>query len=169
MTQCALAASGFGARLETRSLDQRLAHAQNVCLSPALRRLSGCMNRYGAGGMRSERMSAHAAASVAAATAGCLPGPTAHVERFMARRALFTSRASSHDPGANLPYHGTTVSFEWQLRQARARMAATGAGTPTLASIVCHRCTGGLTTSIPGANWRAAIPTAIVAAAAAAR
>ena len=166
MTHCAIIAARLGARRDSSSWDEWLAQSQKIRWSTALKRLSGCMSRYEASGIRLERMSAQAAASVPAAVPGWRPGPTAHVERFMARRARCTSRASSHDPGASLPYQGTTVSFEWQFRQARAKMADTAAGTSTLASIVCHCWTGGLSTPIPGVNWRITRHGAIVAASA---
>ena len=92
--------------------------------------------------MRSERTSAQAAASVAAAIAGLRPAPVAHVERFIAVRALETSRAIIHPIGATRAYHGHAVSSEWQFRQARARIAATGGGTLTLTSNDCQLCTG---------------------------
>ncbi len=91
--------------------------------------------------MRPDLTSAHPAIRIPAPNAGDFP---VHSEKFMACRAMATSRSSSNDIGGILPYQGRRVSFEWQSPQALRNELASCGGMGKFASrALCGR-TGGL-------------------------
>src|SRR3954451_1788036 len=53
---------------------------------------------------------------------------SAHSEKFRWLRPLWTSRAINHDPGAMRDQNGHAVSFVWQSKQDRRRIACTSGG-----------------------------------------